>query len=50
MPDLSVVALDLGLLLPLSGRTLDKSDVVFLGPNHERGADIVGAVISHDRL
>ena len=44
MPDCPVVALDIGVLLGLAGLDVGQGDALLLGPDHQRGTDVFGAV------
>lgn len=49
MPDRPVVALDAGVLLWLAGLDVGQGNALLLGPCHQRGTDVFGAVVDPDR-
>lgn len=49
MPNRPVVALDIGVLLRLSGLDVGQGDALLLGPDCQRGTDVFRAVIDPDR-
>lgn len=52
MPGCPIVAFEICFLLGLAGLDLCQGDALFLGPGHQRGTDIFGAVAgsNHHRL
>ena len=45
MPDGAVVALDIGVLLGLSGLDVLYDDATFLGPDQQLATDVFGAIV-----
>ena len=45
MPDRSIIALDLGVLLGLAGLDVQDRDAAFLGPDQQLATDVFGAVV-----
>lgn len=48
MADRPVVALDVGVLLRLAGLDVGQRNALLLGPGHQRGIDVFGAVVDPD--
>ena len=49
MPDGPVVTLDISVLLGLSGLDVVQGNALPLGPDHQRGADVLRAIVHPDR-
>ena len=49
MPDCAVVALDVGILLRLSGLDMQDGNPMFLGPFHQLFTDVFRAIVDPDR-